>query len=164
MDLEKLKTLEEFELRDFEVPKVETVEDLVRIVTAVTRREHDYGTAVYAMSIAAHAAFRFVAGVLGVTGFQASCADLDFVKRTRRLDLFALTDYSKLLYPQYVEEIPDAMRVLQKNAKWFREKARELLAEDGSGEGLTPSSAVRAHWRWLAALPVQEHETEGGDA
>jgi hypothetical protein len=76
----------EQQMRDAKVPWPLTKEQLVEYVESLATRTHDYGTCVYAMSMAAQAAFNYVSRMLGVTGFQASCADLDFIRRTRSMD------------------------------------------------------------------------------
>lgn len=99
---EQLSTLDEAGLRDLEMPFIESTDDLLAIVNALTTRQHDYGTCVYAMSLSANAAFNYIAHVLGTTGFQSSCADLDFLKRTRNLEApFAIINADHMLYPQY---------------------------------------------------------------
>ena len=74
---------DEKEMRDAKVPWPKTEEQLQQYVNSLVERPHDYGTCVYAMSMAATAAFNYVAGQLGVTGFQSSCADMDVIRRTR---------------------------------------------------------------------------------
>lgn len=140
--------LTEQQMRDADVPWPETVEELAEYVTSLVDRPHDYGTCVYAMSMAALAAMYHVAKKLGVTGFQASCADMDILRRSRRLDDgFRIVNYSNLLYPQYwnAEHFPTAVDLMRDPdvAKRIREKAGELL-ESGRGVG-----AVRDHWHRL---------------
>ena len=78
MNIEEIKTMTESELRDVKVPFFKTIEELTEFVETLAQREHDYGTCVYAMSLSAQGAFNYIAHVLGVTGFQASCAELSF--------------------------------------------------------------------------------------
>lgn len=58
-------------MREAKVPWPHTKEQLTEYVESLVNRTHDYGTCVYAMSMAAEAAFNYVAHHLGVTGFQA---------------------------------------------------------------------------------------------
>src|SRR5574343_1229666 len=96
--------MNEQEMRESEVPTFDTIEELSKYVAELVSQDHDYGTCCYAMSMSAVAAFNFVAHKLGVTGFQASCADLDILRRTRYLKgPFAIQNYSNLLYPQYAD-------------------------------------------------------------
>lgn len=92
----------EIELKEAKVPWLKTKEELIDYIDKLVEQEHNYGTCVYAMSMAAVAAFNYVASKLIVTGFQASCAELDILRRIRNLEgSFMITDASKLLYPQY---------------------------------------------------------------
>lgn len=141
-------TLEE-QMRDEDVPWPTTVEELAEYVKGQIDREHDYGSCVYAMSTAATAALRYVAKELGVTGFQASCADMDFLRRTRGLEWGRVVDYSQLLYPQYCndEKFPSLTHLLRANREELAKRARVKLAEEDL-EHVIPG--VVAHWRILA--------------
>ena len=137
----------EEQMRDAEAPRPKTTEELGAFIETMLKREHDYGTCVYAMSLAATAAFNLVAHTLRVTGFQASCADLDILTRTRGMKgPWSIVDYSKALYPQY-DIVGDVSEDLAKSAGWLRDEARKLLAERCD----TPADPnVMAHWRRLA--------------
>lgn len=136
----------ENEMRDETAPTFETVEELQEYVTSLIDREHDYGTCVYAMSLAATAAFNHVASKLGVTGFQASCADLDILRRTRRLDgPFLILKAEDELYPQYDnQKTLEETRVSWK--EWISERAKKKLEENASHA----HPDVVAHWKALA--------------
>lgn len=140
--------LTEREMRDTEAARPKTIGELSDYVEALVKRDHDYGTCVYAMSLAANAAFNYVAGQLGVTGFQASCADLDIVRRTRGLKgPFMLIDAEKMLYPQY--SLPTQLaEALQEWGQWAADEARKRLAEHDDGFA---HADVLQHWRDLAA-------------
>lgn len=149
--LKVLRDGDEKALRELQMPRPKTEGDVMDIINAVTDRQHDYGTCVYAMSIAAEAAFNLVAHKLGVTGFQASCADMDILKRTRSLKSgFALVVYEHLLYPQYRENFDRfAFESLLRNEElkeWLRDEATKKLAENGNAH-----PEVVAHWKRLAA-------------
>jgi hypothetical protein len=147
----------EAQMRDEKVPTFKSVEEMAEYVRALVEGEHDYGTCVHAMSMAATAAFNFVAGQLGVTGFQASCAELDVLRRTRGWEWGRILDYSELLYPQYVDEdhFPSARKVIRDNAAEFAKRARARLAE-----GRDAHPRVVAHWEWLASLAPEEKAAE----
>jgi hypothetical protein len=137
----------EAEMRDSDAAHPKTIGELSDYIEALVKREHDYGTCVYAMSMAATAAFNYVAGQLGVTGFQASCADMDILRRTRSLKgPFMLIDAEKMLYPQYDlrEQLAEALTEWQ---GWAGDEAKKKLAE-GNGRA---HPDVLAHWRALAA-------------
>lgn len=140
----------EQEMRDEKEPSPSSEKELMEYIRSLVDREHDYGTCVYAMSLAAAASFRYVAKKLGVTGFQASCADLDIIKRTRNMKYFCVQDYGNLLYPQYCDEehFPTWQALIHKNAAWLKEEAKNKLAENT--EHVHPN--VRAHWEMLARL------------
>lgn len=139
----------EAEMREAKAPWPDTVEDLAAYVAALVDRPHDYGTSAYAMSLAAVAAFNFVGKRLGTTGFQASCADLDILRRTRGLDgPFGVVKAENMLYPQY--DIPGQVREwLDEWRPWAAEQARKRLAERGNDA----HPDVLARWRELAGEP-----------
>ena len=150
------------EMREAEVPWFETMDELKEFIGSVTtERTHDYNTSALAMSLAAVAAFRFVAGLLGTTGFQAGCADLDFLRRTRGLKgPFRILDYENLLFPQRrgskdfpsrqdLMKDPHVAEWLGKEAeKRLKEKVEEIELEDGTVIQL-PAASIRQHWRFL---------------
>jgi hypothetical protein len=119
-----------------------------------TNIEDGYNRGPGAMAAAALAAFRYVGHVLGVTGFQASCADLAFLKQSRRMrGPFGIIDGEKLLYPQY-----DLRAQLEEwIAEWrpaLAKRAAELLAAEPNAH-----PDVRARWAEIAALapPTEAH-------
>jgi hypothetical protein len=140
----------EAEMRAAAVPSFETGEELAGYIRGLVDRPHDYGTCVYAMSMAATAAYNYVARRLGVTGFQASCADMDILRRTRGWEWGRLVDYSNLLYPQYCDEqhFPTWRGIVEANAAEFAKRARVLLEENPT----MVAGPVRDHWQWLASL------------
>lgn len=136
----KTKSLTEKEMREMKTPKIDSARKLAKFINKLIKQDHDYGTCVYAMSIGAEAAFRFVAGKLVVTGFQASCADLDFIKRIRHLTVFRITDYEQMLYPQYAEEFDKT--ITSTTFDWLRGEAIKKLSDPNCG-----SPECRAHWQ-----------------
>jgi hypothetical protein len=148
--------VEEKEMREAKVPTFVTLAEVSAYIDELVTQEHGYGTCVYAMSMAAVAAYNYVASKLEVTGFQASCADLDIVRRNRRLEHgFRLVDYQDLLYPQYCdsEHFPGYKELLEELKKELGEAAAKLLEE-------TPCANpdVLKHWAMLA-----ERAKEGGE-
>lgn len=139
--------MNEQEMREAEVPTPHSLEELSAYIDGLTAQNHDYGTCVYAMSMAATAAFNYVAHKEGVTGFQASCADMDVLRRTRRLKgPFMLVDLTNHMYPQYdlVDRVHSA---IEETSDWYKEEAQRLL--DANTEAV-PS--VIAHWQKLAGV------------
>lgn len=139
----------ETEMRDAKVPSHESIDELTAYIKSLTDRPHDYGTCCHAMSMAATAAFNYVASKLGVTGFQASCADMDILRRTRGWSWGKILNYEDLLYPQYCDEshFPTIESLLQDNRVKLAEMAAQKLHE--TGDIAHPN--VLAHWRKLAA-------------
>lgn len=145
--IEILKGADEAELRAISIPFPKTEDEMLSIIRAVTQRTYDYGTCVYAMSIAAQAAFNYVGTTLGTTGFQSSCADLDFIRRTRSWECpFAFYKADDMLFPQYDIET-EVRKTLAEWLPWAKVQAAKKLAEDN--KFARPS--VIAHWKELAA-------------
>lgn len=110
----------------------------------------NYEDCVDAMAGAALDAFNLVAKALSVTGWQASCAELEFVRRSRGIDgpwgIYAMHD---ALYPQYdlVGRL-EKMRHADTTVKWLGDCAEYALAVYGP-QGAAPR--VTAHWIKLVA-------------
>lgn len=148
----------EKEMREAPNPWPKTFTELDSYIQSLVEREHDYGTCVYAMSLAATAAFNFVASKLGTTGFQASCADLDFLKRSRAINgPFALIRAENMLYPQYSIQ-SDVLKLLNEWEPWATKEAKKKIAEDDAAE-FRAHPDVRRRWEMLAAKEVN-HESK----
>lgn len=147
----KSKSKTEKEMREEKAPSPKTADELNEYVRSLVEREHDYGTCVYAMSLAATAAFNHVAAKLGVTGFQASCADLDVLRRTRGMDgPFIILKAEDMLYPQY-----DVPGQLQKAiASWQDWLAEQAALKMKDAKKARPD--VAEHWEKLAAKKSNE--------
>jgi hypothetical protein len=151
----KKRIMTESEMRESKVPWPKTLWGLMRYIRSLIKRPHDYGTCVYAMSMAALATFYYVSAKLGTTGFQASYADLDFLRRSRHYKCgFRIIDYEKLLYPQYlnIENFPTPLYLLMENKKELAKKARQLLQE----RDIEPHPDVKARWEYVASLDKEE--------
>lgn len=132
-------------MRAEDAPWPKTIEELMAYIQSQVDGPHTYGTCVYAMSLAATAAFHYVAGALGVTGFQAGCADLDVVRRTRGINgPFMLVKAQDALYPQYDLQ-QKLTKALTEWRPWLAEQARQRLAESGQA-----SPSVIRHWQSLS--------------
>jgi hypothetical protein len=159
----------EAEMRDMKCPWPKSEKELIDFIHAMKAEgeacdgpEEGYGKAVYVMSLIATAAFYYAAGVVGSTGFQASCADMDILKRTRGYKAgFRIIDYENLLYPQYLndEHFPNRKTLLMENKDALARIAREKLAEN-----ITMAKAVRKRMEYVANLSTPEISTqrEGG--
>jgi phage shock protein A len=141
---------DEKEMREADVPWPKTKEQLAEYIESLVIRDHDYGTCVYAMSMAAVAAFNYVAGQVGATGFQSSMADMDVIRRTRMLKgPFMLINGEDALYPQY--DLPARLEEnMEKWKPWLKEEAVKKLTERGSA-----NSSVIEHWLKLASYEVE---------
>lgn len=135
------------EMRDAEVPTPSSLGHLCAYVRDLLKQEHDYDTVVYAMSMAAHATFRYVASQLGASGFQASCAGFDFMRRSRRIDgPFMLILGEHMLYPQYDIDA-ELNEALDSWGAWAAKEVQKKLAEHPEG---TVAAEVYEHWTRLA--------------
>lgn len=137
----------EAEMRDADVPWPKTEAQLAEYIDSLAKRQHDYGTCVYAASMAATAAFHYICGTLGMTGFQAGCADLDILRRTRLIKgPFMLIKGEDALYPQY-DLIGRLEESLDEWKPWLKEEAEKRLRETSMAH-----PDVLAHWNKLAAV------------
>lgn len=156
----KMKTMEsqkpvsemtESELRDRKGAWPKSIAELSAEVSSLVDRGHDYGTCVYAASMAAEAAYNYVLSTLGCTGFQASCADMDFLRRTRGMKHgFMILNGSDVLYPQY-DLVQKARDFVDEQKKSLKAEAALLLATKTSAH-----PAVIARWEELAGEKVDE--------
>ena len=143
------ETKTEKEMREAKVPWPKTIEELVEYINSLTDRTHDYGTTVYAMSMAATAAFYYAAHKVGSSGFQASCADLDILRRTRGFKAgFAILNYENLLYPQCLnsDHFPTHEELLKENKETLSKLAKETLM------GFVGAREVRERLEYVASL------------
>jgi len=160
--LNLVKMTSEKEMRESVVPWPRTSEQLIKYLNFLAEHNNDYGMAVYCMSMGALAAFYYMSHIVGATGFQASCADMDFLKRSRRMkDGFRILDYEKLLYPQHInsEEFPSADDLLkdQDLVNRLGKIAKQRLDELSGPDAAHPN--VIAHWEKLASM-VKEEDKE----
>ena len=150
-----LKNMTEAELREYKVPWPQTLDELNKIINDLAERKHDYGTAVYGMSIASVATFYYMSHKLGVTGFQASCADLDNLKRTRRYkNGFHIINYENLMFPQFLnnEHFPSVDDLIKENKEMLKKEAKKKLEENEKEKAIKAHPAVIAHWKKLSEL------------
>jgi len=147
---EKKPGMNEQELRNAEMPWPKTPGELIDYVLKVCEEnKDDYGTAVYAISLSAVAAFNFASHLVGASGCQASCADLDIIRRTRGLKCpFAIIKAQDMLYPQSNIQM-NVERLLEEWAPWAKEAAQKKLQTDDE----FASVGVIKHWMALVAIP-----------
>jgi hypothetical protein len=140
----------ESEMRNAEAPSPESINELVEYINSLTECKLDYGTCVYAMSLATAATFNYMCNKLGVTGFQADYASLDTLRRTGHYKHgFHISNYENLLYPQYLdrEHFPTHQELLMKNKEYLSKVAKEKLR---NSEDMAPR--VRRRMEYVASL------------
>jgi len=148
MDLEKLKNGTEQELREIDRLWPETKEELYDIISTLENRSHDYGTSALSMGLAAEAAFNYIARQVGCTGFQSSCADLNFLARNRDIkNGFMIINFDDLLYPQYKRKISTWDELIYKNRENLAKAAKEKLEKYDDAHPI-----VVKHWKYLVSL------------
>ena len=154
----KSPSTNETELREEKAPWPKTIEELNEYIESLLAIPQAYGTCPYVMSLSAVATFHFISDQLGVTGFQASCADLDFIKRTRGIDgPFALMVGNRMCYPQY-SLTRDLEECMEKWTPWAAKRCAQYLSENEDLEHVHPN--VKAHWIAMAAKATDEPVTE----
>lgn len=137
----------EYKMNQEKVPTPNTIKELSSYIKKLTDMKHDYGTAMYAMSMAAVATLNFMTNKIGASGFQYSCADMDILRRTRNLNHgFSIIDYSKVLYPQYRNDFLTYEDIIENNRVHFASEARKLLDKQSGSE------KVQDHWTYLSSL------------
>ncbi len=158
--LEELAKMGERELRDAPNMWPKTLEELNQLIQSQLTRAHDYGSVCAALSLVTNATFNYFASEQGMTGFQAQCADLDALRRSRHIKgPFTVLKLEDGLYPQY-----DLMGSAQEfitsaeSARWLREQAQASLKELDENMRRAPdmlhvAPAVVEHWKKLATDP-----------
>lgn len=122
----------EKEMQEKTVIRPKDIHELINYIQKLELENDDYGKAVYAVSMAATATFNYMASKCGITGFQASYADLDIVRRVRLLNgPFMLIKLEDALYPQYpiLEDKVKEFRLSENSQKWLKEQAILNLKE-----------------------------------
>lgn len=158
MEVNEIKwPLSERDMMSMEMVWPKTEEELLEVIRNVIKYEgNSYGTAARSLTLVAEAAFNYIAHVFGVTGFQASCAELSFLVRMRGIkSRIKILNYDDLLYPQYLEKFRiSPEECIKENASWLKEQARQKLEEDDD----LAAERVREHWKFLANMEVTENE------
>ena len=152
--MEDIKTMNEQELRNAKVPRINTIKELTNYIGKLVNREHDYGTCCYAASMSAVAALNYVFSKLGMTGFQSSLADMDVIRRNRRWDNgFYVVNWKNVLYPQYWtgEYFPQPIDILKKEPKHFNELVVKKLSSTDSA-----CNSVKSHWLKIKEITEAE--------
>lgn len=146
---------------DTEEELIAYVREMLAWPEGATEPGEGYGRAAYAVAYAALATFNYTAGRLGITGYQAGCAELEILAQTRGMkNGFLVLDADKLLYPQY-DLLEQARGWIEETRTRMAETAKEKIY-DAQKEpfvgGLPVHPDVLARWREIAAL-----KPAGGD-
>lgn len=133
-------------LRETDTPWPRTLTELNNFISSVINGTHTYGSVVEAMGLAAAATLNYMGSELGVTGFQASCADLVTIRRQRGLKgPFTLMKLEDLMYPQY--NLHDKLdEFIGECGEWISDEAKRRLEKDEH----CAHEKVIAHWQKLA--------------
>lgn len=145
--------MNEFEIRDELREKrksIESFEDLTAFLKDVEENYNtDYGGAPRAIAQASLAVAQRLAGVFGITGFQASFVMWEFIhdwSYSHNKTGMRIMDYDDMLYPQYAYKFEKIIS----SRTWadIQNEAKERLAEDDAGtSGYHAHPSVRAHWQ-----------------
>ncbi|MER2060463.1 MAG: hypothetical protein ABTA16_16705 [Niallia sp.] len=77
-----------------------SLEEFIEYVKEIESQPHSYNTIAEALTDTTLAFFNYFASKHGMTGFQASWAEMNFIRKSRGLEApFMIVDSSKLLYP-----------------------------------------------------------------
>lgn len=130
--------------------KIETTDELVAFAKELFENyQHDYGTAVYAVTALAVAGAWLWAHKEGITGFKAGLVMWQFVKQWNHKENkcgMRLLDFDDLLYPQYAKHFDkyistEAWERVQKLAKENLERSDKKFVHP----------EVWKHWESIAA-------------
>lgn len=132
-----------------------TEEELLEAIRSQLKRmsfasdiESGYNLAPEVTAEIALAAFNYAAHVMGISGFQASFADLRFIQRTRGLKgPFAIIDGENLLYPQY-----DLREQFEKYMREWPRELKELAQQKLDKDDGFMHPNVRARMQYIASL------------
>lgn len=154
MELKDLKwPLSEDDMMNLESVSPKSGEELIDFIMNLVKYENnDYGTAARSLTLAAEAAFNYIAHMFDVSGFQAGYAQMGFMIRMRNIkSRLKILNYDNLLYPQYLDDFritPE--QCIRENASWLKKRAKEELKK---ATEWTDEKVVE-HWKYLAGMKV----------
>lgn len=145
----------EKEMRELNIIWPKTEDELLKEMRKILKESNDYGKAVYCMSICATMAFYYAAHIVGATGFQASCADMDILRRTRDMENgFRILNYADLLYPQHKNKFEISFdKMIIENIKIIGPIAKKQLEDN-----IQAHENVIKHWQYIADLYNKQSE------
>jgi|SRR5690625_1811255 len=125
-------------------PKTE--EELLAYLHEQDNKQHDYNTIADSLANVTVAMFNYFASKHGMTGWQASWAGLEFIRKTRGLEApFGIIDGGQLLYPQY-----DLAEKLNEWIEEWKPEIGKLAKERLKSNSTFASERVIEHWKKLA--------------
>lgn len=127
-----------------------TLEEFVDLVKNIENSHQSYNTITDALADTTAAYFNYFANKHGMTGYQASYAGLEFLKKTRGMEMpFMIVDSSKMLYPQY-DLVSDVEEFLEESKTELAKVAKKNL-EELDGNSLV-SLKVVDRWKELVSM------------
>lgn len=133
-----------------ENPYPHSMNELSTYITSRLQEPNTYESVPETLADIALAAFNYACGELGVTGYQASIAELVFLGKSRRIKgPFALVRAEDDLYPQ--NSILDQVEQLRDEwSPWLKDEAAKLVYETATKPQYPPHPQVYQHWVNLA--------------
>lgn len=133
---------------DYDNLKDEWVElarnDMPTLIKVLENFNHDYNTSALATAVLAYAGYEHMAKKLGITGFQAGYAALEFLTFTEIYEIpFFVRSYRDMLYPQYEIKFKSISR---KTFEYLQSEANEKLENESD----LAHKEVIAHWQSIA--------------
>ncbi len=144
----------EQELHEMKAPWPKSMGELTDFIQSMLDIKHDYGSCPEAMALASEATFNFIAGQLGVTGFQAGWASMQLLRRTKSIEgPFMILRGHNVLFPQY-DLAGEALKFIDETTRGYgRTEAIKKLERENLQH---VAGTVEEHWRKLAAQPEPE--------
>lgn len=128
-------------------------EEMTQYMEGLESKPHDYQSIAEALSEATLTFFNYFAYKHGMTNWQTSWADLDFIQKVRRMEAgVMIIDPAKMLYPQY-DLRKDLDKYLAESKPRLAKLAKERLDKE-SDRFL--SDNVKRRWMELASYAKEE--------
>lgn len=131
--------------------------ELNTYITSRLQGPSTYESVPEALADIALAAFNFACSELGVTGYQASIAELVFLAKSRRIKgPFALVKAEDDLYPQ--NSVLDQVERLRDDwSDWIKGEAAKLVYQHATRPNDMTHPAVKQHWIDLANADQEQN-------
>lgn len=150
----------EITLANNEKPWPKTEEELLAIIREHDSKQHDYGSVAESLVQVTLATFNYFASKHGMTGFQASWAEMKFLRLSRNLKgPFGIIDGTNLLYPQY-----DLRKKLEEWIEEWKPEIGKMAKKELVEMTDPPHPKVLAHWEMMAAYAPEEEASNDEDS